>query len=52
MRENIKNIGISISKHLVTLLIFSMKNDVLPRRLSTYVELFLSWLGLYLSAVT
>ena len=41
--KNIKNIGISISKHLVTLLFFFYeKNDVLPRRLSTYGELFLS----------
>ena len=34
--KNIKNKGIRISKHLVTLLIFYEKNDVLPRRLSTY----------------
>ena len=52
--KNINNIGISISKHLVTFLIFFFyeNNDVLPRRLSTYGELFLSWFGLYRSAVT
>ena len=41
-----------MSKHLVTLSFSLWKNDVLPRRLSTYGELVLSWFGLYLSAVT
>ena len=40
--KNKKNIGIRISKHLVTLLFFLLKNDILPRRLSTYRELVLS----------